>query len=402
MQEELKTTAATPPQKRHRSILIAMALFFLLIGLATFILYWTYWRYRESTKDAYVNGNMVVVTAQIPGYVQTVTVDDTNYVTKGRVLVTLDPIDMMIALEKSKANLAETLRHVVSLFQKVGSLKADKEKRKAKMMRTAQDYLHRQKLLSSGGVSKEDFEHAEAAFIVSLASVMMVEHELKSARAQIENITIETHPLVKMAKEEVKRAWVNYQRCTLLAPVNGVVALKKVQVGEAINPMDPLMAIVPFDQLWVDANFKEVQLKNVRIGQSVTMTADFYGHSILYHGKVVGIPAGTGSVFSPLPPQNATGNWIKIVQRLPVRIRLDPEEVQKHPLRLGLSMHVTIDIHDREGLMIPSEAPEIALYDTDIFSSQEAGAEALIQEIVEKNLSFSFSLEDAEEVEKNP
>lgn len=397
MQEQL---TPLPARTHNKSILVWMTISFLLIALVFLLIYLFYWRFRESTKDSYVNGNMVVITSQIPGYVHTVTVDDTNFVLTNRVLVTLDPIDRSVALEKSKANLAEIVRNVVSLFQRVGMLKADKEKQKAEMIRSAQDYIHRQKLLAPGGVSKEDYEHAEASFIASVASVMMVEHELKSALAQVENTTIETHPLVQKAKEELIEAYVNLQRCTILAPVDGLVALKKVQVGEAVNPMDPLMVIIPFDQMWIDANFKEVQLKNVRIGQPVKMTADFYGHSVVYHGKVVGIPGGTGSVFSPLPPQNATGNWIKIVQRLPVRISLDPQEIQKHPLRLGLSMNVSIDIHDIEGPMVPPSPPETALYDTEIFAHQELGADALIREIMEKNLSFSFSLVESEDGEK--
>lgn len=402
MQQSLTSSSPSESKKNNKSILIWMGVFFLCIGLVFFMLYWTYWRFRESTKDAYVNGNMVVVTTQIPGYVKSVSVDDTDYVTQGTPLVILDATDPSIALEKSKADLAEIIRNVVALFQRVGMLKADKERKKAQMIRAAQDYLHRQKLLGSGGVSKEDFEHAEADFIASVASLMMVEHELKSGLAQVENTTVETHPLVIKAKEQLIEAYVNFQRCKVFAPVTGLVALKKVQVGQAVNSMDPLMAVIPMDQMWVDANFKETQLRCMRIGQPVTMTADLYGPQVVYHGKIIGIPGGTGSVFSPLPPQNATGNWIKIVQRLPVRISLDAEEIQKYPLRLGLSMHVVVDIRQYEGPMVPAPVMDTGRYKTEIFSKLEAGAQSLIQEILQKNLSFSFSVDDQEEQGANP
>jgi membrane fusion protein (multidrug efflux system) len=199
-----------------------------------------------------------------------------------------------------------------------------------------------------------------------------------------------------MAVEEVKKTWVDLKRCTILAPAHGQVARRAAQVGEAVNPENPLMVIVPFDQMWVEANFKEVQLKKMRLGQSVTMKSDTYGHDQIYHGKIIGISAGTGSVFSVLPPQNATGNWIKIVQRLPVRVCLNPEEIKRYPLRLGLSMDVKVDLHDQFGKMVPDPIAEKPIYETDIFTGQLEDSDQIVKEIIEANSNFTFATEKDE------
>ena len=376
-----------PHHSKRKPVMWTLVAILLVIAIAVLIWWWFWLRFEESTDDAYVNGNMVVLTPQVPGIVTSISVDDTNYVSKGRIIVELDRTDAEIALGESVSNLAETVREVVSLFEKVDELQAEKEMRKAELIKKGQDFAHRQALVEEGGVSKEDYEHSEADFISAFASVIMVDHQLRAAIAQVENCTVETHPLVEKAKESVRQMWVNLQRCTISAPVDGMVAQKKVQVGEWVNPGDFLLEIIPFGQMWVDANFKETQLRHMRIGQDVELRADLYGRGTIFHGKIVGIPGGTGSVFSVLPPQNATGNWIKIVQRLPVRIALDPKEMQESPLRLGLSMDVTVDTHNIEGLVIAAQKPmEPLLYETDVFEEQESGAEPLIAETIEANL----------------
>ena len=274
---------------------------------------------------------------------------------------------------------------MVALFQTAEENKADIEVRKAEFSRAVQDFDNRQGLVEFGGVSKEDFEHAEAALLSSYASLVLAEYKYLASLAQVENTTVDTHPLVQKAKEMVRETWVNLQRCDIEAPVHGIVGQRRAQVGEWVNKGDPLLAVIPFDQMWVDANFKEVQLTNIRLGQPVKMTSDIYGGDVVFHGTVIGINGGTGSVFSVLPPQNATGNWIKIVQRLAVRICLDPEEIKRHPLRLGLSMEVTVDIHDVEGNFVPEEKPCQAIYETDVFENQERGSEEIIQEIIRQN-----------------
>lgn len=384
------TKAPTPPKKKRRILWIITAVF-LAIGLVGFFLWLFIWRFEESTQDAYVHGNQVVVTPQIPGYISSVSVDDTDVVEEGRILVELDKIDRRMALETAKNELAETVRDVTKMFEMVGVLKGEVEARKAAFAKAGLDYKHRKALAPTGGVSKEEFQHAEAFFIEAFANLLSAQHSLRGAKALVENTTIETHPLVEKAKDNLREAFVNFSRCTIRSPVHGMVAMKKAQVGESVAPNTPLMTVVPLDQIWVDANFKEVQLKKMRIGQPVKLKSDIYGREMIYHGEVIGISAATGSVMSVLPPQNATGNWIKIVQRLPVRIRLEPSELKRYPLRLGLSMNVTVDIHDIHGKMIPPPAPPGPLYCTDIFAKQDEGAEELITKIVQENKTYVFN-----------
>jgi membrane fusion protein (multidrug efflux system) len=385
--------ASLPNPRKKKRILWAMAFGFLAVGLILFLFWLFYFRFEESTTDAYVGGNQIVITPQIPGYIAAIYADDHDMVKEGQLLIELDPIDATLALDKAKSALAETTREVVRLFQKVGELKAAREKAKAELVRRGQDYTHRKALIDCGSISKEDLEHAEAAFVAAFAETLMVEYALREALAQIENTTVGTHPRVLAAAEEVKQSFVNLKRCTLYAPAEGQIARRMAQVGEAINPQSPLMAVIPFDEMWVEANFKEVQLKKMRLGQSVKMHSDLYGREQIFEGKVIGISAGTGSVFSVLPPQNATGNWIKIVQRLPVRVSLHPEQIKHFPLRLGLSMHVKVDLHEQTGKMVPDPVAEEPLYTTDIFEQQLDDADILVQEIIEANSSFTFPIE---------
>lgn len=372
------------PNRRNR-IIWGLSIGLLFIALIFFLLWLLIFRFHKTTDDAYVSGNQVVITPQISGFITFVTVEDTELVEEGHILVQLDTIDQTVNLEKAKSELADTVRNVAQLFENVGKLKANVEMRKSEVAKTGQDYEHRKKLIDSGAISVEDFQHAEAFFIEAFASLLAAQHELSAAEALVEGTTIPTHPLVEKAKAATKEAFVNLQRCTIRSPVKGLVANKQAQVGEAIAPNSPLMTIVPLDQIWIDANYKEVQLKKVRIGQPATMTADIYGSDVVYRGKVIGISAATGSVLSVLPPQNATGNWIKIVQRLPVRIQLDPEQIKDHPLRLGLSMYVKVDVSDTKGELIPALSSSQPLFKTNIFEGQELGADELINKIIADN-----------------
>lgn len=356
-----------------------------LIALIFLLLWFLIFRFHVTTDDAYVSGNQVVITPQISGYITFVTVADTQLVEEGNILVQLDTIDQTVNLEKAKSELAETVRNVAQLFENVGKLKANVEMRKSEVAKTGQDYEHRKKLIDCGAIPVEDFQHAEAFFIEAFANLLAAQHELRGSEVLVEGTTIQNHPLVEKAKAATKEAYVDLQRCTIRSPVKGLVANKQAQVGEAIASSSSLMTIVPLDQIWVDANFKEMQLKNVRIGQPVKLKSDLYGCDAIYHGRVIGIGAATGSVLSVLPPQNATGNWIKIVQRLPVRILLDPEQLKDHPLRLGLSMKVTVDVTDTKGELIPEPRPFQPLYMTNIFASQEQGADVLIEKIIAEN-----------------
>lgn len=376
----------TPPPFKRKKIMLSAIGGFVLLGAILFFYWLLYARFYEYTDDAYVNGNKVVLTSQISGIVTSFTADDTDFVEQGRILVELDKTDRQIALDKSIADLGGVVREVSKMFEKVPEIAAKIEKNKAHLLQCSQDFDHREALIDEGAVSIEDLEHAIAALNETFAELEASEHEYLAALSQIENTTIEDHPFVMSSKERVKEAYVNLKRCTLLAPVSGIVAQRNVQVGKQITWGEPLLAIVPLEQMWVEANFKEVQLSGVRIGQPTKIVSDLWGRDFIFHGTVVGIGGGTGSIFSVLPPQNATGNWIKIVQRLAVRIALDPQELKEHPLRLGLSMEVTVDIHDRDKKMIPPVKSEHALYETDVVSFQEEGVDALISQTIRDNL----------------
>lgn len=386
----------TPHSMTNQRVFYWLIAIFILLGIFYLGYWWFYSRFFEWTDDAYVNGNKVVVTPQIPGIVTTITTDNTHFVEKGRVLITLDRTDPKIALDKAIFTLANAVRDVVLLNEQAQQLSAQLPGAKAEFIKAAQDYEHRKHLVKEGGVSLEDFQHAQAYLESAYSTFVSLEHQALGAFALIENTTVETHPIVEEAKAKLRDAYVNYQRCSIEAPVSGLVAQRTVQVGEWVEPGRPLLSIIPLDQMWIDANYKEIQLSKVRIGQPAKVKTDLYGGSILFKGTVVGIAGGTGSIFSVLPPQNATGNWIKIVQRLPVRIQLDPEEIIKFPLRLGLSVETTIDLHDTQIPMIPSSLPQEALYSTDVFENQEEGVEELINQIIADN----FFLENEEGITK--
>ena len=387
----MSTPTPPPPDnhKRNKAILITI-LIFLLLGIA-WLIYWLAWgRFHEYTDDAYVDGNNVVLTPQIPGIVVSFSAMDADFVPEGRILVELDKTDASISLDKAIADLGNAVREVMRMFEEVKQYEAMIAMKKAEFIKAAQDYEHRKNLIDEGGVSREDFEHSQAALEANYADLVATEHVYIAALAQVENTTVENHPLVDQMKNRVRDAYVFYQRCTIKAPVSGIVAQRTIQVGEQVSPGQPLMALVPIDQMWVTANFKEVQLGDMRVGQPAKIRSDIYGGKVDFEGRIAGIGGGTGSVFSVLPPQNATGNWIKIVQRIPVRIVLDQEQVKKFPLRLGLSMDVTVNIEDTQKPFFPDVRPDCPLFETEVFSTQEEGAEPLITNVIMANLSAAF------------
>jgi membrane fusion protein, multidrug efflux system len=356
-----------------------------VIGLA----YGAYWaavlRFQQSTDDAYVSGNVVQITPQISGTVVSIGADDTQFVKAGQPLVQLDRSDASVALEQAEAQLARTVREVRNLFATTAQLQAAVTVKQTDLTRAQNDLDRRERLASAGAVSREELQHAHDAYNSAKAAVVAAEQELSANRARIDRTTIENHPEVRNAAANLRNAYLTYSRTVLPAPVSGFVAKRAVQLGQRVSPGTPLMAIVPLDQVWVDANFKEPQLATMRVGQPVTLTADIYGGKVDYHGKVVGFGAGTGSAFALLPAQNATGNWIKIVQRVPVRIELDPQELATHPLQVGLSMQVDVDTHDRGGERLPQLAHTAAAYSTDVFNSEQHTADERVKQIIAAN-----------------
>lgn len=375
-----------PPIKNGKRTAYYTAAILVVIALLLFIYWWFWGQFVVYTDDAYVNGNKVIVTPQVRGIVTAIKTDNTQLIEKGTLILSLDKTDASIALKKAQDDLASAVRQVVEMFEKVKELEAALVIKNAEKWKAEQDYNHRTSLIDDSAVSLEDLQHAKAAFEASVASVALTEHQLIAAKAQIENTTYTTHPLVEQAKDKLRAAYIDYVRCDIFAPATGIVAQRATQVGEWVNPGDALLSIIPLDQIWVDANYKETQLKGIRVGQRATLRVDMYGGSVEFNGIVMGQNAGTGSVFSILPPQNATGNWIKIVQRVPVRILLDPLEVQKHPLWLGLSVESRINIRNEEGPVVPPPAIPTALYSTDIFAGQLKGSDELITKVLEENL----------------
>ncbi|WP_109479461.1 EmrA/EmrK family multidrug efflux transporter periplasmic adaptor subunit [Paraburkholderia sp. C35] len=372
--------ASNGKRKRMMTLLVIVIL---IAAIAYGLYYFLVARFHEETDDAYVNGNVVQITPQVTGTVVAVNADDTQTVKMGDPLVLLDPADSRIALQSAEANLGQVVRQVRGLYADDSQYQAQVAVRQADLSRAQDDLKRRMLVAQTGAVSQEEISHARDAVKSAQAAVDAAQQQLASNRALTANTTIASHPNVQAAAAKVRDAYLNNARNTLPAPVTGYVAKRSVQVGQRVAPGNPLMAIVPLNGVWVDANFKEVQLKHMRIGQPVELTADVYGSSVKYQGKVVGFSAGTGSAFSLLPAQNATGNWIKVVQRLPVRIALDPQELEKHPLRIGLSMQVNVTIKDDTGGELGSAVNTV--YQTNVFDKYGDEADAEIARIIAEN-----------------
>lgn len=371
--------------KKRKHMLLGLASFFLVAAAAYSIYWFGYGQYYQSTDDTYVSGNLVQLMPQVTGNVVSVYADDTESVKAGQPLVKLDDTDAELALQNAETTLAETVRSVRQLYSAAGELRAVVDERQAELAKARQDLDRRAKLYSRHAVSQEDLQHAKDNAAVAESALASSEHKLASALAAVENTTLSTHPAVLKAETRLRQAWLDEERTVINAPATGYVAKRSVQIGQRVTPSSTLMVIVPLDEIWVDANFKEDQLRHIRIGQPVALTSDIYGSNIVFHGKVAGLGAGTGAVFSLLPPQNATGNWIKVVQRLSVRIRLDPREVARHPLRIGLSMVAKIDTHDESGGVLAKVQPEKPIYSTSVFENRSDEAERMIARILKEN-----------------
>lgn len=349
------TTPATNGNgTRRRGFMILGAV--VALGAIGYTAYWlTVGRYYESTDDAYVASDIVQITSEVSGAVLGVHVDDTQSVESGAVLVELDPADANIAVSSAEAELARTVRQVRVLYAQADQLRAQITERETDLKKSQNDYARRQVLVPDGAVSGEELAHAQDMISQTRAALQAAQRQLDATLAQIEGTTLEDHPNVLAAAAHLRDASLALRRTTIRSPVAGTVAKRNVQVGQHVNPGAPLLAVVPLDDVWIDANFKESQLKDVRVGQPVSVHADIYGKDVEYQGAVAGLAAGSGSAFALLPSQNASGNWIKIVQRIPVRITLDPEQLKNHPLRVGLSMHAKIEVRDTSGPLVASQ-----------------------------------------------
>lgn len=377
-----------PPAPKRSTALLWVTLVLLAIGLAWLIYYLLVLQYYESTDDAFANGNLIAIHSAIPGSVTGFYADDTDFVTEGQLLVTLDPTDYQVAFDKELATLSATVLEVRQLYVAVESNRVNVQNKTVMLERAQYDFDNRSKLVGALAVSNEEFVHAKEALASAQWSLKEAEYHLQMAQDAVGNTTLETHPRIEAQKNNVRQAFYNLQHCNIYAPASGNIAQRTVDVGQWISPAVSLMAVIPTDYVWVDANFKETQLKHMRIGQPATVWFDIYGSGVKYRGKVLGIASGTGSVFSLIPPQNATGNWIKIVQRLPVRISLDREQLNKFPTRLGLSAEVSVDITQQDLPMMSTASASSAskpLGTTNVFDLNFDKVNALMESVIQQD-----------------
>ncbi|MBL0798492.1 MULTISPECIES: HlyD family secretion protein [Pseudomonas] len=372
------------PRKR-KVMLLVLAVVVALAGAGVWAYHEFIGRWSESTDDAYVNGNVVEITPLVTGTVVSIGADDGDLVHEGQVLINFDPNDAEVGLQSAKANLARTVRQVRGLYSNVDGMKAQVNAQQAEVQK-AQDNFNRRKNLAAGGaISQEELSHARDDLTSAQNALANAKQQLKTTSALVDDTVVSSHPDVMAAAAQLRQAYLTNARSTLIAPVTGYVAKRTVQLGQRVQPGTALMAVIPLDQLWIDANFKETQLRDMRIGQPVEIESDIYGSDVKFNGTVDSLGAGTGSAFALLPAQNATGNWIKIVQRVPVRIHVNAEELAKHPLRVGLSTNVEVNLHDQSGPVLAQQPPQKASFSTNVYDRQLAEADAMITQLIHDN-----------------
>lgn len=388
----------------RKPLLITATVVFLILGITWGIWWLLVSAHFESTDNAYVHGNLVQLTSEIPGTVIAINADETQLVKQGERVIQLDPSDTEIAQRQAEAALAQALRRTRTIFVQNEALEADIsmreaniERAKADLEKARSDLNRRQSLAKSGGVSGEEILHARTAVKAAESGLAQTRAALAASKATLAtnealtaNTTVERHPDVLMAEDKLRQAVLERTRTSIPSPVSGMVAQRHTQLGQHVAPGTPLMTVVPLDHLWVEANFKESQLEQMKTGQNATLIADVYGSSVTYHGKVQGLGAGTGSAFALLPAQNASGNWIKVVQRVPVRISLDPQELIAHPLRVGLSMQVKIKLAEPEKQTTTTTDSNIGL-STNVYGNASKQADALIARIVAENSNSALA-----------
>ncbi|MCM2459978.1 HlyD family efflux transporter periplasmic adaptor subunit [Pseudomonas sp. CG7] len=373
--QSAQTQDSGNPRKR-KVMLLALTLIVILAGLGVWGWHELYGRWSESTDDAYVNGNVVEITPQVTGTVVSIGADDGDLVREGQVLVQFDPNDAEVGLQSAQANLARTVRQVRGLYSNVDGMRAQVNAQEAEVQKAQENYSRRKNLAAGGAISQEELSHARDDLTSAQNALANARQQLKTTSALVDDTVVSSHPDVQAAAAQLRQAFLTNARSTLIAPVTGYVAKRTVQLGQRVQPGTALMAVIPLDQLWIDANFKETQLRDMRIGQPVDIETDLYGSDVKYSGTIDSLGAGTGSAFALLPAQNATGNWIKIVQRVPVRIHINAQELAKHPLRVGLSTQVSVNLHDQSGPVLAQQPPQKASFSTQVYDRQLADADA--------------------------
>lgn len=387
-----QTPANTPPQpitpkkKSKRKTFLSLLFLGLVLGGAFYTYEWyTHGRFFEETDNAYVGGNQVQIMSEVAGTVKQINADNTYFVEAGDVLVELDSTDAEQAFNKAKANLANQVRQMQQLVINSKQYSANIEQKEIDLKQANDDLNRRLSLSGSNAIGKEELQHAKDAVISAQAALKSAKEQYNANQALTLDTPIAEQPSVLNAATQLKEAWLALQRTRIVSPTSGYVSRRSVQVGAQITPNTPLMAVVPAEDLWIDANFKETQLRKMRIGQTVEVVTDLYGEDVVFQGTIQGIEMGTGSAFSLLPAQNATGNWIKIIQRVPVRIELDKEQLATHPLRIGLSSKVNVDTRDQRGGILASKKDISSLYQTNTNHFDVKEIDNLIQSIILEN-----------------
>ncbi len=386
MNQTTTPDSSAPAPSRRGMLLRGLAVLVVLVLIALAIWYFVSGRWHEDTDDAYVQGNLVQITPMVAGTVVSIGADDGMRVERGQLLVKLDPADTQVALQQAEANLARTVRQVRGLFRSVQGAQAELSSQQVTLQRARADVARRSSLVATGAISAEELAHARDQLAAAEAAVSGSRETVERNRALIDDNGVAHQPDVQAAAAQVRQAFLNNARSAIVAPVSGYVARRSVQVGQRVQPGAALMAVVPLEQVWVEANFKETQLKHMRLGQPVELESDLYGGAVRYQGTVQSLGLGTGSAFSLLPAQNASGNWIKIVQRVPVRIAIDPKQLAQNPLRIGLSMKVDVNLHQQSGGVLPTKFATGTLLDTDVYAQQLGQADETIAQIIHANL----------------
>ena len=378
------TSSNNKSQQRKKGLSIFILLLLLIaIGSAA---YWFFFiKGFEETEDAYVSGNQVMVSAQVAGNISKINVDNMDPVQAGDVLLELDDTNAKLSFEQAKSNLANAVRQVSQLNYTVKQLKSAVRANEITLAQAQGNLNRRVQLVKDGAIDKESFQHAKEAVELAKANLTTSQNQLEANQALLLDGPLSEQPQIQSAVSNFKQAWLNLERTKIRSPIKGYVARRNAQVGQAVSVGGALMAVVTTDQMWLDANFKETQLTHMRIGQPVEIHFDLYGKDKTFNGKVVGIEMGTGSAFSLLPTQNATGNWIKVVQRVPVRIQLDPQQLAENPLRIGLSATVKVNVTDSQGETLRDQAPSTTLYSTNVLQYDESAVNNLIESIIRDN-----------------
>ncbi|HDL8053076.1 TPA: multidrug efflux MFS transporter periplasmic adaptor subunit EmrA [Yersinia enterocolitica] len=372
-------------KKQRKRVLLLLTGIFIIIGVAYLIYWFLVLRHHQETDNAYVSGNQVQIMSQVPGSVVSVNFENTDLVKSGDVLLTLDPTDAEQAYEQAKTVLANTVRQTHQLIINSKQYQANIALKKTELSKAQNDLKRRVVLGSVDAIGREELQHARDAVDAAQASLDVAIAQYNANQALVLNTPLEKQPAVEQAAAKLRDAWLALQRTKVVSPITGFVSRRSVQVGAEIANGAPLMAVIPANEMWIDANFKETQLANMRIGQPATVVTDFYGDDVVFQGKVVGLDMGTGSAFSLLPAQNATGNWIKVVQRLPVRIELDAKQLTEHPLRIGLSTTVRVDTADTDGQVLAQNVRKEPAFVTNALSLDLAPVNQMISDIVHAN-----------------